>query len=212
MRVTHVSIGKAEALKARPEVVTGLYKRPVDGAIHIGALGLEGDTICNTKDHGGPDQAVYVYTQPDYDWWSKYLDYQIPPGVFGENLLFDGLESSEILIGDHFKVGSVLLEVTSPRIPCSTFALRMTGAHFLKEFVVGRRPGFYCRVLEEGQIAAGDEATHKEFSGPQLTIGEMFDDYYNKNLPKAQMERYLEVPVHFKSRAEMEENLKGLRG
>ena len=207
MKVTHISIGKAEPLKANPEVTTGLYKRPVDDAVKVGSLGLEGDAICNTKDHGGVDQAVYVYTQPDLDWWSKCLNYPIPAGTFGENLLFDGLESADVLIGDRFQIGDVLLEVTSPRIPCSTFALRMTGAHFLKEFIVGRRPGFYCRVLKEGSIAAGDGVAYLPWDGPKLSIGEMFDHYYNKDLSTSEMERYLDVPVHHKARAQMEEAL-----
>ncbi len=120
-------------------------------------MGLEGDSIVDKKNHGGRDQAVYIYGGADYAWWSRArpdLDHGYQPGTFGENLTISDLESAEYAVGDRLQIGEVVLEVTAPRIPCVTLAARMGDPQFIKAFMAAERPGLYCRVIVEG-IRAG---------------------------------------------------------
>jgi len=137
MQIISVNIGKAEALAhAKASGTTGIFKRPLSIPVLVTALGLVGDVICDTENHGGVDQAVYVYGVPDYQWWSDALGRVLPAGTFGENLTVTDLVSADLAIGDRLHVGSVVLEVTAPRIPCVTLARRMTDPAFLTRFRV----------------------------------------------------------------------------
>ncbi len=128
MAVLSVNVGKPEHIEGH-KAATGICKRPVAGAIEIGPYGLAGDAVLDTKNHGGLDQAVYLYGQPDYDFIAAETGREMAPGLFGENLTIEGLESRAIDIGDRFELGDLLFEVTSPRIPCATFAARMRDSH-----------------------------------------------------------------------------------
>src|SRR2546423_204239 len=126
MQLLSVNVAAEQAIRIGPrDVKTGIYKTPTPSPMRIGEMGLEGDTISNTKDHGGPDQAVYVYGTADYAWWSTQLGQSLAPGTFGENLTVSNLSSAKFVIGDRLTIGEVVLEVTAPRIPCVTFAARM---------------------------------------------------------------------------------------
>ena len=151
MKLVSVNIGSKGTVEHPDKtVITGIFKRPVTGPVRIGGLGLEGDFIGSAKHHGGPDQAVYIYGTTDYDWWSRELGRTMEPGIFGENLTIGGLESAPVCIGDQFLVGSAVLQVTAPRIPCVTLAARMGDPAFVKRFRQAERPGLYCRVLQPG--------------------------------------------------------------
>jgi MOSC domain-containing protein YiiM len=164
---------------AKPETIatksgeTGIFKRPRQGPVYIGETGVSGDVIVDLRNHGGKDQAVYLYGREDYEWWERELGRSLEPGTFGENLTISGLESATVCIGDRYRIGGVLLEVTSPRIPCNTFAVRMGDPHFIKRFMEGKRPGSYCRVLETGNVAAGDFGTAAPYSGEKVTLLEL---------------------------------------
>ena len=107
---------------------------------------------CSTqKHHGGPDQAVYVYLSEDYDWWSKTLGRPIAPGTFGDNITISGLTSADLAIGDRLIAGDVVIEVTTPRIPCNTLAARMGDPGFVKAYRDAGRPGAYCRVIAKAR-------------------------------------------------------------
>ena len=165
---------------ARPEPintrrgVSGIFKRPQPGAVEVTKLGLKDDAILDKANHGGVDQAVYIYTKPDYDWWSTELGQPCGPGLFGENLTISSIESAETCVGDRYRIGDVLLEVTSPRIPCNTFARRMKDSKWVKRYYAAGRPGIYCRVLETGMVAAGMSITVAPHSGERVTMGELF--------------------------------------
>ncbi|MEW6423114.1 MAG: MOSC domain-containing protein, partial [Deinococcota bacterium] len=121
MKLLSVNVGQPTAMQVGHHMtVTGIRKHSVPGHIRVTAQGLDGDHVLNRKHHGGPDQAVYVYTREDYDHWTETLGRTLEPGTFGENLLISGLESAQVQIGERFRVGEVLLEVTAPRIPCGT--------------------------------------------------------------------------------------------
>src|SRR4051794_39575210 len=138
MHLLSVNVGKPQPIKAKSGM-TGIYKQPQTEPVQITRLGLHGDAIVDTANHGGVDQAVYVFGRPDYRWWSEELGRELAPGTFGENLTFTELASADYNVGDRFYVGAVLLEVTSPRIPCVTLATRMGDPKFVKRFAQAER-------------------------------------------------------------------------
>jgi MOSC domain-containing protein YiiM len=159
--------------------VTAIDKRPQVGRVPVGELGLAGDSVCDTKNHGGPDQALYAYAREDSDWWSAQLDREIPPGLFGENLVTEGLDITNALIGETWRLGdgpdAVEVMVRAPRIPCITFQHRMQIPGWIKRFHREGRPGAYLKVLKTGAIAAGDPVTVLSRPDHEVTIGELFD-------------------------------------
>lgn len=145
--------------------LTGIDKRPVDGPVAVaapgprgtGAVGLAGDRVHDVANHGGDDKAVYAFAREELDWWAERLGRPLPDGVFGENLTTVGLEVSDALVGERWRVGpDLLLEVSGPRIPCGTFEGWMARRGWIRTFTETARPGAYLRVLEPGEIRAGD--------------------------------------------------------
>jgi MOSC domain-containing protein YiiM len=203
-----VNLGTRQTLQTGkgPEV-TGIFKRPADGPVRVSSLGLEGDFIASEKHHGGPDQAVYIYTQPDYEWWSTGIGQALAPGTFGENLTISGLESAACSIGDRLRVGEVLLEVSAPRIPCGTLARRMGDTKFTERFRQAERPGLYCRVLIEGLLQSGQEVTYAPYSGERIGVVNVFRDYYARQKTSHSIRRLLRAPLASRARADLEKQL-----
>jgi MOSC domain-containing protein YiiM len=211
MQLTSVNIGQERTQQNGDRLeTTGIYKLPRDLSAQVSSLGLEGDCICDTKHHGGPDQAVYVYGAADYAWWSEELGREIVPGTFGENLTISELESAQFNIGDRLHIGSVILEVTAPRIPCGTLAARMGDPKFVKRYRQAGRPGLYCRVIREGAVRVGDEARVERFADESISIAEMFRDYYEKDKSEATLRRHLNAPIAIRSRISLEQDLQTL--
>ena len=153
---------------------TGIDKRPVNGAIRFTDNGLAGDVIVDKKHHGGFDKAVYAYASEDARWWEDQIGTKITNGAFGENLTTEGIDVNGALIGERWRIGKVLLEVSEPRIPCRVFAGFWDRPTLIKDFTAALRPGSYLRIIEEGEIEAGD-LIHVEFK-PQheVTIRDLF--------------------------------------
>ena len=154
-----VSVNVAEPrtlMRRGREVRTGLWKRPVDGAVAVHALGLEGDLQADKRVHGGPDKAVYAYAAEDVEWWEAELGRELGPGFFGENLTLRGVDVSGARIGERWEIGSTLLEVSQPRHPCWKLQTKVGEPRFVKRFAQAGRPGAYLRVLREGELRAGD--------------------------------------------------------
>jgi MOSC domain-containing protein YiiM len=189
---------------------TGIFKTPVDSPVRITEQGLQGDTIVDAKNHGGVDQAVYLYTRPDYDWWAEKLGETLAPGTFGENLTLSALESAQVCVGDRFTIGKVVLEATAPRIPCRVLAARMDEPTFVKRFRLAERPGIYCRVIQSGEIQAGQPVVYTPGEGDRISILEMFRDSYEPFLSEAKLRRYLTAPIAIRDRNEKEEQLRVL--
>jgi len=135
---------------------TGIDKRSVSGPIEFKNNGVAGDRIIDTNVHGGYDQAVYAYASEDAQWWEKEIDEVIPAGRFGENLTTQGIDVNAALVGEKWKIGSVILEVSQPRIPCRVFAGFWKRATLIKDFTQAGRPGAYLRIIQEGTAQAGD--------------------------------------------------------
>lgn len=204
MHILSVNTGKAVPFDNKTGK-TAINKTPRTEPVEIRELGLAGDEIADLENHGGPDQAVYLYGQPDYDFFARQEGREMAPGLFGENLTIDGLESQKIHIGDRFAIGTVLLETTSPRIPCATFAARMNDKHWLKKFHKANRPGVYCRVLETGTVRTGDTVRLIPFGGTKIAITELMQDYKNPSLER--MRYLMQAPVHRELVAMYEERL-----
>ena len=213
MKIISVNLGIDKEIQIGEKVDrTGIYKIPVRHAVRVTELGLESDFIESKKHHGGPDQAVYIYGSADYTFWEKELGVEIQPGTFGENLTISELESGSFNIGDLLHIGDVTLEVTMPRIPCSTFAARMSDPAWVKKFRQAERPGFYCRVKREGVIKAGDAVALEKFQGETISIQQLYQDYYEKNKTEEMLRRHLAVPVAIRWRKRMEEELAKIAG
>jgi MOSC domain-containing protein YiiM len=176
-------------------IETGIIKTPATGPINISFECVGDDAILNRKVHGGADQAVYVYGGVDYEWWSNRLGRELPPGIFGENLTITDLESSAIKIGDLLEIGSVMLEVTAPRIPCIKLANQIGDPTFPKRFREARRPGLYCRVITPGSVCAGDPVQLQPCPDDHVTIEAMIDAFVITPPAKALVERILAAPI-----------------
>ena len=135
---------------------TGIDKRSVAGSVEFKNNGVAGDRIIDTNVHGGYDQAVYAYAREDAHWWEKEIGEEIPAGRFGENLTTEGIDVNAALVGEQWKIGSVILEVSQPRIPCRVFAGFWKRATLIKDFTQAGRPGAYLRIIQEGTAQAGD--------------------------------------------------------
>lgn len=148
-------------------LMTGIFKKPVEGRIPLSSTNLRGDGQADRKVHGGPEKAVYAYALEDTHWWSELFGASLEPGAFGENLSTTGLDVSGALIGEQWAIGSTLLEVCQPRLPCVKLGLRFGDPRFLSMFATAGRPGAYLRVLIEGQLGAGDaiEVVHSPGHG-----------------------------------------------
>jgi MOSC domain-containing protein YiiM len=160
---------------SNPDGTTAIDKRPVPGPVDVGPLGLTGDDQRDRRHHGGEDQAVYLYADEDADWWAAELGRDITPGLFGENLRTTGLDLSSTLIGQRWRVGEsgLVVEVTSPRDPCATFARRMGEPHWVRRFTQRRAPGAYVRVVEPGAVAAGDRVLALNEPEHDVTVAEV---------------------------------------
>lgn len=136
---------------------TAIDKRPVEGRVRAGRYGLYADVQADRAHHGGQDQAVYAYAAEDVAFWEPVLEREVPPGLFGENLRTRGLEVSGALVGERWRIGTTLLEVTQPRTPCATFARRLgSPPRWVRRFTEANRTGAYLRVVEPGDVGAGD--------------------------------------------------------
>ena len=167
------------------EVQTGIDKRPISGAVRFENEQLHGDVIGDKSAHGGYDQAVYAYAREDADWWEQEIALTIENGRFGENLTTQGVDVSAAVIGERWRVGSVILEVSQPRIPCRTFAGFWKRPTLIKEFMAAGKPGTYLRIIQEGEITAGDEIEIIHLPSHGITIA---DVYAAKNGERSKVE------------------------
>jgi MOSC domain-containing protein YiiM len=207
MRIKSINLGSAETIRyGKRSITTGINKRPVADGAYVSATGLKNDIICDSEHHGGVDQAVYVYSASDYDWWSAELNRRIAPGTFGENLTIRGLPH-DMKTGDRLLIGDVILEATAPRIPCNTLAAAMSDSSFGLQFRRAERPGFYFRVLNEGNVSIGDSVTLAENPHDCVSMLDVFRLYYELKPCAKQLTKALESPIAERIRARFESKL-----
>ena len=155
-------------------VTTGIFKEPIHGRVMLGTSNLDGDGQADLVGHGGVYKAAYAYSVENYDYWKRELgraDFAF--GQFGENLTVEGMTEDEVHVGDVFRVGGTLVEVTQPRVPCYKLGIKMGLRGFEKRFLASGRVGFYLRVLEEGEVGAGDVLERVRADPGRMTVREI---------------------------------------
>jgi MOSC domain-containing protein YiiM len=156
-RVESINVGVArEISRGDRSELSGIYKQPHDGAIEVAVEGLPGDVQIDRRYHGGPDKALCVYAADHFEYWCEQLDREILPGAFGENLTTRGLLEDETAVGDVFRIGTALLQVTQPRQPCWKLAARHGEKQLVRWVEKSSKTGFYLRCLEPGMLTVGD--------------------------------------------------------
>jgi len=186
-RIDSINLAVPEPNPAKGVGVTGINKQPVDRLVTVRApgpkttglhSGLVGDQIFDIENHGGDDQAVYAYAREDYDWWQARLSRRLVNGIFGENLTTEGVDVNGAVIGERWRIGPrLVLQPTFGRIPCATFQYKMGVPRWVKTFTRAIRPGAYLRVLEPGDIWAGDPVTVEDRPAHGVTIAQAFRAY-----------------------------------
>ncbi len=211
MHILSVNVGEARSQpRGASQEITGIFKMPKTEAVQVKRLGIVDDFIGDAKHHGGPDQAIYIYGEADYEWWTGLLGRELQAGTFGENLTVSGLESAGFSIGDRLHVGSVVLEVTAPRNPCMTLARRMGDPMFVRVYRRAERPGLYCRVVHEGRLRQGDEIKHEAFAGEAVTALDIFREHYALERSEATLRRFLDAPLSVRTRTLLNRQLERL--
>jgi MOSC domain-containing protein YiiM len=174
MRVLSVNVGAVREVPWRGEIVTtAIWKSPVEGRVAIRGVNLDGDDQADRQVHGGRDKAVYAYAREDYDAWRDRHDVPTTPGQFGENLTVEGVDLRQAIVGEQWEVGSALLEVAQPRLPCFKLGIRMNDPRFPKRFQAEGRMGAYFRIVREGDVGAGDAIAIVSRPEHGVTLGDM---------------------------------------
>ena len=177
--VVSVNVGRSRRVAWRGQTVTSaIWKSPVRGRVAVGGVNLAGDEQADRSVHGGHDKAVYAYAAGDYRFWQAELGRELAPGSFGENLTADGPDLADAVVGDRWQVGSSLLEVCQPRIPCYKLGIRMDDPDFPRRFAAAGRPGAYLRILVPGEVGAGDPIHLVHRPGHGLTVGTVARAYH----------------------------------
>lgn len=192
-----VSVGMPKDVPWHGKTVrTGVYKQPVSGPRRARRLNIDGDGQGDLHGHGGEQRAVLVYQADSYRHWARQMGRDdLTPGVFGENFTVDGLPDDEVCIGDRYRVGGALFEVTQPRVTCYRVGLRLGEPRMAALLVAHHRPGFYLRVIEEGEVEAGQEIV-KVATGPEaMTVAEIDAVLYLPGHTREQVERALRIPA-----------------
>jgi MOSC domain-containing protein YiiM len=191
-RVLSVNVGAVREFEYNGHPAkSAIWKSPVAGRIVARGVNLDGDDQADRKAHGGPDKAVYAYAVEDARWWEQEIGRSLVYGEFGENLTTEGIEVNNALVGERWEIGTTVLEVSEPRIPCWRLAVRMNDPLFPRRFTTAMRPGAYLRIVVEGSVGAGDAIRVIERPGHDLTIRDVFRIYTRD---RDEVERLLAVP------------------
>jgi MOSC domain-containing protein YiiM len=191
-RVLSVSVGKPRKFDYEGrEAWSAIWKAPILGRVAARGVNLAGDDQADRAAHGGPDKAVYAYAIEDARWWEKEIGRSIAHGELGENLTTEGIDVNDGVIGEHWRVGTAVLEVSEPRIPCWRLGARMNDRLFVRRFTAALRPGSYLRILVEGDLGAGDEIHVLEKPETDVTVRDVFRIYTRD---RHEAERLLAVP------------------
>src|SRR5689334_22735846 len=194
-RLISVNVGLPRDIAWKGRTVhTAIWKDPVPGRCRVGTLNLEGDGQGDLTGHGGEQRAVYVYQLESYRYWEKHLQRTgFVHGQFGENFTIEGLTDDVACIGDRYRIGTALFEVTQPRVTCYRVGIRMNEPRMAALLTSSGRPGFYCRVLQEGEVGGGDEIVKVGETNERMTVAEVNALLYSPNHPRDRLERALRI-------------------
>jgi MOSC domain-containing protein YiiM len=193
----NVSAPRTVTYNGKP-VTTGIFKSPVEGKVALRGVNLEGDDQADREVHGGPVRAVYAYAEEDYRWWGEQRGAALLPGRFGENLTLRGVEVNGALVGERWRVGSAVLQVTIPRVPCYKLGIAMDDPRFVRDFARALRPGAYLTIVEEGEVATGDPVEIVGRPDHTLTVAEAANIYLFERERLGDMFRAPELPASWR--------------
>jgi ferredoxin-NADP reductase/MOSC domain-containing protein YiiM/ferredoxin len=196
-RLVSVNVGMPRDVEWEGRIVhTGIWKDPVDGPRMVRRLNIDGDGQGDLGGHGGVNRAVFVYQLESHRYWEDFLGRDaLTPGQFGENFTVEGLPDDEVCIGDRYRIGGALFEVSQPRVTCYRVGLRMSEPRMPALLVAHRRPGFYFRVLEEGEVTPGDAIERVERGPEEMTVAEIDALLYLPGHARRDLERALRIPA-----------------
>ncbi len=197
MRLISVNVGEPRQVPWKGEIVTtAIFKAPVNHAVGLRTLNLDGDRQADMQVHGGAEKAVYAYPSEHYEFWRRELPgVELPWGSFGENFTTEDLHEGTTFIGDRFRIGSAVLMITQPRMPCYKLGVKFGRDDMVKRFLASRRTGFYFSVLEEGEVRAGDALELLPHDRSNLAVSEVTRLYVEKRPDPDLVRRALEAPA-----------------
>ena len=182
MRVLSVNVGAIQEVHWHGQIVTtAIWKHPADGRVALRGVNFDGDDQADRQVHGGRDKAVYAYAREDYDAWRNVHGVATAHGLFGENLTVEGIDLSLAVIGERWEVGSALLEIAQPRLPCFKLGIRMDDARFPRRFQAEGRMGAYLRIEREGDVGAGDAIAVVSRPEHGVTLGDMVGALHDRS-------------------------------
>jgi len=196
-QLVSVNVGLPREVDWHGRVVrTSIWKEPVDGAVRVGALNLDGDQQSDLSVHGGTEKAVYVYPREHYEYWKQELPGRdLSWGAFGENLTTEGLLEPDVRIGDRLRIGSAEFLVTQPRMPCFKLGVRFGRDDMVKRFLRSRRSGFYLAVVREGDVKRGDAIEFAERDDHGVTVADIASLYARDMDNEDLLRRAVAVPA-----------------
>lgn len=195
LKLISVNVGlPREVVWQGKTVTTGIFKEPVNGSVVLRTLNLEGDGQADLTVHGGLSKAVYAYPNEHYMYWRQELpEMDLSYGMFGENFTTEGLLEDVVNIGDRFRIGEVELMVTEPRMPCYKLNVKFGRTDMPKRFLASRRSGFYCAVLREGEVKAGDSLELLSRDRHGITVSDITELYASPTKDRTLLQRAIEV-------------------
>ena len=192
VKSTNIAAPKTVPWKGKM-ITTGIFKYPVNNPIYLGVENVQEDHIADRKVHGGLDKACYLFSTTHYDYWKKlYPDLDWNWGMFGENLTVEGLDESEIYIGDIYELGTALVQISQPREPCFKLGIRFGSQHILRQFIDHAYPGTYIRILREGEVRAGDSFKLIERKQESLSTRDLFQLIFDPTKDLELLEKAIE--------------------
>ncbi len=211
MKLLSLNVGRPQAVDTpRGPVLTAIWKSPVDGRIALRRFNLAGDQQADLKVHGGEAKAVYLYPSEHYAFWRGELPgVDLPPGMFGENLTTEGVDERALQIGDRFRIGTAVLQVSQPRMPCFKLALKFGRPDMVKRFWLSGRSGIYFSIVEEGEMGAGDEIVPVSRVSEGITVAELVELYRDPAPDPARIQAALNAPLAGSWKTELRERLYG---
>lgn len=205
MKVISTNIGKPVTFEWNgKEEQTGIFKYPTEEGLHLGITNVIKDTVVDRVHHGGTNKACYIFASNYYNYWrTLYPNLDWNWGMFGENLTVDGLDEAEIRVGNIYKIGKALVQVTQPREPCYKLGIRFKDQKIIQEFIAHNHPGIYVKILEEGMVKAADKVLLVEKSKNSLTVQQFYELIFAKEKSKELLHLFMAneaVPQYKKDR------------